>query len=187
MRIRGAETPRPLNIQPLEVAEMSTEILTQSELISLLQYEPTTGFFKWRKAKRGIAAWTIAGYTNAGGYIVIRIEGKNHYAHRLAVLYMTGEWPPFQVDHDDHVRSNNIWSNLNLATSATNHKNQSMYKRNTSGAMGVYWAKNENKWMAGIGLNGKSIHGGYFVKFSDAVTRRKELEVEHDFHKNHGK
>lgn len=82
-------------------------MLTQSELKNKLTYNPETGLFG-RKNK-------IAGSLRPNGYIQIGINKKLFRAHRLAFLYMTGEWPKSDVDHIDMDRKNNKWANLREA------------------------------------------------------------------------
>ena len=55
---------------------------------------------------------------------MIRIRGKAYYSHRLAFLYMTGEWPLEEVDHIDRNPYNDAWVNLRKATSSLNKWNQ---------------------------------------------------------------
>jgi hypothetical protein len=56
------------------------------------------------------------------GYAYIGIEGHNHLAHRLAWLYVHGEWPT-EIDHIDRNRMNNAISNLRSVSKAENRHN----------------------------------------------------------------
>lgn len=71
----------------------------------------------------------------AGGYVVINLAGKVHYAHRLAWLYMHGEWPVEDIDHINSIRDDNRFANLRSASRAENlvHKGT----KNRSGFKGV--------------------------------------------------
>jgi hypothetical protein len=51
---------------------------------------------------------------------------------------------------------------------------------NTSGYIGVCWNKRDNKWVAGIGIDGKRKHIGYFndpEDASEAYKKAREIEV----------
>jgi hypothetical protein len=67
-----------------------------------------------------------------------------------------------KVDHIDLDGLNNRRSNLRLATSTENARNQRIRKNNMSGYKGVCWDKINQKWVAQIRLNGKSKHLGLF-------------------------
>ena len=115
-------------------------ILTHARLVELLNYDPTTGVFTWRKKpSRRVVVGTIAGHVRPGdGYFVIMIARKVHYGHRLAWFYMTGAEPSYEVDHIDTIRTNNRFANLRLADSFPNQQNmRKPTKRNRSGALGV--------------------------------------------------
>ena len=166
--------------------KMTKNIITQKRLKKLLNYDPDTGIFVWLVSRKGVRVNAVAG-TLQHGYIVISIDYKLYRAHRLAFLYMTGKFPVNQVDHDNRVRSDNRWKNLNSATNTTNHKNMPMQRNNTSGYVGVSWSKQSGKWHVYIWVSGKRIHLGFFINKSNAIKARKSAEVKYGFHINHGK
>jgi hypothetical protein len=94
---------------------MAVADLTAARLRELLHYDPETGIFTWVHGTRKSPAGSRAGYVMKGknlGYRAINLEGCCYYEHRLAWLYMTGAWPQHQIDHDNHARTDNRWSNL---------------------------------------------------------------------------
>ncbi|QDK32697.1 HNH endonuclease signature motif containing protein [Sphingomonas sp. IC081] len=99
--------------------------LTKEILDAIYSYDSENGYFirlndsgKYRKG-------TIAGSVHKHiGYTEIRIGGVNYYAHRLANLTMTGEWPSAQMDHINGLRSDNRWANLRAASPSENTRNQ---------------------------------------------------------------
>jgi hypothetical protein len=95
--------------------------LIPSRIRELLDYDPETGHLTWRvdRAMR-VRAGDRAGYSDYSGYITIRINGTNYQAHRLAWLWMKGEWPEEEIDHINRIRDDNRWSNLREANRSGN-------------------------------------------------------------------
>lgn len=123
--------------------------LTQDELKELLHYDPDTGVFTWKVSPtNNVKVGDVAGCRYPEGYIKVHFKGKPYRAHRLAFLYMTGEWPKDQVDHINHIRDDNRWRNLRDVSHQENHRNMTRQKNNTSGVTGVYWEKAKKKWCA---------------------------------------
>lgn len=175
---------------------MQKSELNHDYLISRLDYDPETGVFIHKakphdsdcRAKQWNARFSgsVAGSFNNKGYINIEIDSKSYKAHRLAWFYVNGQFPDGDIDHINHVKSDNRLSNLRVVTNQQNCMNRSMTDLNTSGAVGVHWCKTNSKWVASIGLNGKRLTLGKFKDKSKAISVRKKAEVEFNFHKNHG-
>lgn len=151
-------------------------MLTQERLKELLHYCPDMGVFTWRIAVGRVRVGSVAGNVSKG-YVQISVDNKNYLAHRLAWLYIHGEFPPRQLDHINRVRADNRICNLRLATNAENHQNLSLSRRNTSGHIGVRWFKQRKKWHAQIKINRKQLHIGYFTDLSEAIAARKSAEL----------
>lgn len=164
--------------------------MTQAELMELLHYCPKTGKFTWVKpnpsAKR-IQAGDTAGRAIQNGYVQIGINGKYFLAHRLAYLYMTGDFPEKLVDHINGNTQDNSWQNLRLASASENSRNAKRSSRNTSGFTGVAWNNVAKKWVASIRLAGKSTHLGCFDTAQAAAEARKAAEKTGGYHVNHGR
>jgi hypothetical protein len=125
-------------------------MIKQSDLKKLLTYLPETGEFFWCQNIGSAQQGKKAGTLNKTGYIHIQIYGRRYGAHRLAWLYMTGEWPKRQIDHRNRHRNDNRWSNLRKATKSQNCANTVKYKNNTSGFRGVSWHSRDMTWVAYI-------------------------------------
>lgn len=156
----------------------SDSTLTHERLKELLHYDPVTGLFTWRvKRLRGKGNLTvnpgdIAGCLSPLGYILLRIEGRNYLANRLAWFYMKGEWPKFEIDHDDRDKTNNRLINLRDVTHLVNMQNQSTV-RSDGTAVGVAFNKRRGKWMAYINANRKRTYlGADFATMEDAHEAR---------------
>ena len=163
-------------------------MLTQDRLKELLRYDSDTGVFTWRVTSgNGIAIGDKAGFTRPNGAIYINLRGRRYMAHRLAWLYVHGEWPEHDIDHIDHDPSNNRIVNLRSVTHQENGKNQSLSKLNKSGVSGVSFHKQTGKWTAQIFNNRKRIYLGVFVDKFIAICARKSAENKYGYHANHGR
>lgn len=134
-------------------------MLTQETLKKYLIYTPETGIFIWRinihtRAKAGHTAGTLSYYK----YINIKIENKSYPAHRLAFLYMTGNFPESIVAHINCNRSDNTWYNLRQATKSQNAQNSIKSKGNSSGIKGLHIdTKYNGRYYCYVDLYGKRI------------------------------
>lgn len=158
--------------------------LTLGRLKELLHYAPDTGLFTWRVERlRGKGSLTVkpgdvAGCLSPTGYILLRIEGRNYLANRLAWLYMTGEWPKYEVDHDDRDTTNNRWNNLRDVTHLVNMQNQSPIRADGN-PVGVAFNKRRGKWMAYINAGCKRTYlGADFESRDDAAAARAKAKAE---------
>lgn len=158
---------------------MAKSSITQDRLKEVLTYDPETGCFTWNIQRGRCKSGSIAGCIHKGGYLQIRIDEQSFLAHRLAFLYMTGAMPD-EVDHIDHIRTNNKWANLRPSNRIANQKNQSLFSTNKSGCAGV--RLEDGKWRAKISTK----HIGRFESYEDAVKARKHAENINGYHKNHG-
>lgn len=102
---------------------MATNTLAQSHLRDILHYDPGTGVFAWKVSRGKAVAGSVAGYVDNKGYRRITIDSKRFMAHRLAWLYMTGSFPPDQIDHRNLVKDDNSFDNLRPATGSQNRRN----------------------------------------------------------------
>lgn len=137
--------------------------LTAEELRYWLDYNPSTGFFTWRNNYHKSRVGERAGYDDGHGYIGIRVGGACHAAHRLAWLWMTGEWPNPEIDHRNSVRTDNRWCNLREATRGQNSVNMATPRSHSKSRIkGVWWDKYRLKWRSVIRVSKKTIILGYF-------------------------
>lgn len=137
-------------------------MLTQKTLKELLYYDLNTGVFTWRVDRGGkVKVGRVVGWIDQG-YIRMEILGATYLAHRLAFLYVEGEFPSHEVDHKNNVRSDNRWHNLRKCLHIENTYNRSLRSNNTSGIKGVSWHKAINKWQVAISANKKRYYLGVF-------------------------
>lgn len=144
--------------------------ITQQRLMEVLHYDPETGEWMWAAtlSARRVTGQAAGGITDAG-YRSIRVNGNLFRAHRLAWLYMTGEWPAEQIDHVNGERSDNRWINLRAATEQQNKANTRVSANCKSGVKGVYWNRQRQKWQAKINPNRTQVHLGFFDDIDKAA------------------
>lgn len=163
---------------------------TQAELRRAISYDPITGIFTRlcatsSQGPAGVIQGAIRRNHCGKAYRSFSVFGAQHFAHRLAFIYMTGEAPE-QVDHENGNGLDNRWENLRASTNDQNSKNQRLRKSNTSGQMGVSWHKKSQQWAIRINSNGRRINLGYRKNLDDAIAVRKTAEREYGYDKNHG-
>lgn len=161
--------------------------LTQDELKTQLDYDPSTGIFTRKTAHAQMKIGDIAGVKTVKGYITISVLGVVYFAHRLAFLYMDGKFPEHHVDHINHVRDDNRFCNLRATTKRGNEQNRRLGKNNSSGFNGVSWNNASQKWIACIGLNGTPTRLKTDGTLLDAVAARLGANRKYNYHENHGK
>lgn len=152
-------------------------MLTAKRLREVLSYDAETGVFTWReRISIRIKVGNRAGRVNWKGYRMIGVDGALIMEHKLAWLYVYGEWPSKQIDHINRDKADNRIANLRLATSSQNHINKGLQKNNTSGVKGVIWEPSLGKWRARIKVNGRNKYVGVFASIDDAAAARKTAE-----------
>ena len=138
-------------------------VVDQQKLRELLAYDSETGIFtrKVRTSSR-TKVGDVAGRVDSGGYRQIRILGNMYLAHRLAWLYMHGEWPgEMQIDHINHNTLDNRITNLRICSRSQNQGNRRVNP--------IKWAskykgvvRRGEKWRAQIRMNGGCMYLGVY-------------------------
>ncbi|MNQ84444.1 hypothetical protein D3C85_995720 [compost metagenome] len=139
--------------------------LTSGRLKELVTYDPLTGVF----LRKGCTA--KVGYNPVDWYVTISIDGQKYQAHRLAWLYVYGEWPSNFIDHINQIKNDNRISNLRDVTKSVNSSNTPVRSHCRSGHKHIKYDSRDGRYY--IRLNGKG-YGG-FNDLESAITRRDEL------------
>lgn len=158
--------------------------VTQNRLKELLDYSPETGLFKWKIAhSRRVHVGDVAGSLSPKGYVLIGVDGCVYRAHRLAWLYVYGEFPKLYIDHINRIKTDNRIENLRDVSISVNNENKnssSIYKKSCN-VLGVSREKNHKRWRAVITINKKQFHIGYFDTIEEAeaayVAEKRKLHV----------
>lgn len=153
-------------------------MITQNRLKELVHYDKKSGLFT-RVANFG--RWRIGDLAGSvkGGYVYIYADGKLYLAHRLAVFYVTGQWPEHQVDHKNGSGTDNRWSNLRAATASQNQQNRKPNANNTTGFPGVNYIAASNRWTSSISIDSKRLHLGTFKSAEAAYAAYVTAKAQH--------
>jgi hypothetical protein len=159
----------------LYTASEKEDLISQELVKALFSYSSETGIFTRKlttgqKAQKG----SIAGSLQPSGYILLEINGNTYRAHRVAWLYMYGEFPDRAIDHIDRDRANNSIANLRLATAQENIRNSGLRTDNSTGYRGVSLDKRSGRYRAYIYLDGKQKSLGYHSTAEDAAAAYNE-------------
>jgi hypothetical protein len=161
---------------------MTEPKLTAERLRELLSYDPETGIFTWI-ARPALCnrIGAMAGSFDTRGYLRIQIDGRGHKYHRLAWLYVNGEWPKKGLDHINGVKDDNRICNLREATDSQNAANCAARPCNTSGFKGVYLESRSKtqKWRARVQVSGKLRNFGSFTDQTTAMIAYNFAALKH--------
>jgi hypothetical protein len=150
-------------------------------LRSLFSYDPDTGKFARRHAWGSQPEGSEPGGLSPQGYKQIGVKNRTYPAHRLAWLYVFGEWPVSLVDHVNRNRLDNRICNLRVSCYSKNAHN--VFSDRVRGVR----MKTERElkrdgrrrpWEASISVQGKRLHLGCYTTFDEAVAARKKAEVD---------
>lgn len=160
----------------------TTMELTQDRLREQLEYSPETGEFTNRIDRLGsrgrvAKAGDKPGGVSVKGYLQIKICGRTHLAHRLAWLYVHGEFPSGQIDHRDGNRLNNRIENLRVCSPGENNENRGKGNGKCSSKhVGVCYCNYRKCWVASARRNGKAQYR-YFKTEQEAIAGRAVLKA----------
>lgn len=148
----------------------------------------SNGLLLWKIRKKGRKLGSAAGSKRSDGYIRVKCSGVDFLAHRIVWEMHYGKIPEgFEIDHINHIRSDNRIENLRIVSRSDNCKNMSISKANKSGFTGVCWSERQSAWHAYINVNRKMIHLGFYSDLNEAIKVRAAAERDNKFHENHGK
>lgn len=156
---------------------MTTQRRTQKHYTNPAEaFEARTEWFD-----NGCLIWV--GSRTKSGYGVIRVDGKNVYAHRYAYAQTNGTIPAgVKIDHMCHDKACVNKEHLRGVSNKQNLENRTgLDKTNTSGYRGVYWHKGSSSWMVMIVHERKSRSGGYCPPFELHVAAYRARALRNKF------
>ncbi|MBS0227683.1 MAG: HNH endonuclease [Proteobacteria bacterium] len=112
------------------------------------------------------------------GYVIIGVDGVLYRAHRLAWLYVFGEWPVREIDHLNQIKTDNRIANLRDVDRGHNEANKSTASSaSISGVRGVS-PRQDGAFVARIARKRKLIHLGAFRSISEAEAAYLKAKAE---------
>lgn len=133
-------------------------MINADRLRELVCYEPLTGAFS-RRVNTGYRGCHKAGSLlhakKPHGYVKFSVDGREYYGHRLAWLYIHGEWPNGLIDHINGIRDDNRIDNLRVVDNSVNLQNRHRATvASKTGVLGVSFCNYRKKYVAQIVANG---------------------------------
>lgn len=150
----------------------------QKRIKELLSYDPDTGLFHRLVASNQHPIGVLSGNLQSNGFVRIVVNGRKFLAHRLAWLYVYGEWPPKGLYHINFNRADNRLSNLRVASRGEIRAHGHARTDNKLGVRGVRLHES-GKYIARICCAGKSHYLGLFNTKEEAAEayRLKAIEL----------
>lgn len=120
--------------------------------------------------------WTLTnGYATRTVYPGRHRRPLTIYLHRALLGLIPGDG--FEGDHVNRIRMDCRRQNLRPLRRGKNQQNQRGYPNRpnaTSAYRGVFWNKQRHRWMACVGVNGKTVYLGLFRSELDAANAARE-------------
>jgi len=115
--------------------------------------------------------------TKKGYRALIRIGESKYPYHRVAwVLYYGTDPFPYQIDHIDGNRSNNLKNNIRLVTNRENQHNSTAHRNGKP--CGVWYNRKQDKYKAKLTIRRKACSLGSYKKEKDAINIvRRALKI----------
>lgn len=155
-------------------------VITQERLKQLLNFNPETDEFTRKTTVGSRKAGTKAGTIARNGYVNIVIDRRSYLGHRLAWLWMTGNFPVNEVDHINHARSDNRWVNLRDVPRSVNHENRvNARKGSKTGVLGVRYSPRRHHFFSEIKVDGRYLYLGSFKTLEEARAAYLEAKRKH--------
>lgn len=116
------------------------------------------------------------------GYHRICLRKNNDtYIHRLvATAFCENENKYEYVDHRDHNKTNNHYTNLRWVSRSQNMQNVRKREGTSSRYIGIDYNQRDKCWRARISVNEKSIHLGSFKTEEEAKIARRTAIIHHN-------
>jgi hypothetical protein len=150
--------------------------ISAERLHEVFDYDAETGHFTRRSTNKRAGCFHLS-----SGYWVMKINYRQVLAHRLAWLWVHGEWhDDLYVDHINRNKLDNRIANLRLATHGQNYVN-SLAHNNQTGFKGVQLdkrIKHSKRYFSTVKIDGKMIYLPYCDTPEEAAENRRLAAIE---------
>jgi hypothetical protein len=155
---------------------MARTDLTAQRLRELLHYDPKTGVFtRLTRSAQCVHIGEVVGWFGGDKHRRASVDRRTYLLHRLAWLYMTGEWPSMRIDHVDDDPINNAFANLrDVDRSTILQKQRKAHRGSKAGILGVSLAR--GRWVARMTIEGRRVHLGTFASAEEAGSAYREAK-----------
>lgn len=165
-------------------------MLSIEELKLQFNYDPETGIFtriSIRDSHGNLKScnYEVVGHNGHRGYKRVSINGERYLLHKLAIFYVTGNYPVDEVDHLNGDTSDNRYTNLSYCGKSKNRLNLKLYSCSKTGIIGV--RVRNGKFFAEAQKNKIRYFEGYFDNIEDAIIARDKMNRLLGFSENHGR
>jgi len=147
-------------------------------IIDCVKYEVSNmGNVKNIKTSRILKFLSLCGYS----HVVLYDNGRKQcLVHRLVLQAFLPIDEIKEVNHKNHIKTDNRLENLEWSTRSENARFQKKRKELSSQYIGVYWNKKSKKWKAQTKINNKSIYIGIFDNEEDAGKAYNDCIIKHN-------
>jgi hypothetical protein len=178
-----------INVSNSKWAKEPRTDLTAAQVRAVFNYHPETGNLIWRRRPNTsrfnrtfntLYAGKVAGTKTADGYISVRVNDVRYLAHRIAWLWVHGEWPSVQLDHINGDEGDNRLINLREADFDEQARNRA--GRAASGRKGVSRSKS-GRYTVRLWDGSKNLYLGSWddLEAADDVARKAREHLHGDF------
>lgn len=157
-------------------------------LKEILDYDPDTGVFRWKKktSKKTVIGSVAGTMHKQQNRWQIQIDGKIYKSARLAYYMYNGVEPTGEVDHINMITTDNRGENLRDSTHSQNNMNKRRQSNNSTGFKGVSYHKTRGEYLAYAKINGKMHFAGWHKTAESASISARELreKLHKEFHRH---
>lgn len=158
-------------------------MLSQTRLHEIFDYIPSSGRLSRKNCTINHNAKPVTEGMSKQGYFMRWVDKKCYAEHALVFMYHYG-YIPEEIDHRNHIKTDNRIENLRACDRTHNNGNLRKRKgKHSSTYKGVSYHKGASKWVAQISKSKTHYHLGLFATQEEAAVayNKKALELYGEF------